>query len=188
MFKFKKITNGDVGVKAALAASVATISYFFCTFVYLAVFSDSKPGLIAGTIFLIIGMLTVSIVISFPLYFIKFQIPSLGYVSIIANIVITVYITRLAYLWVFDTEPVQGVVVRVCEEPLPEFTLGANSNPSEADVKDLCGCIWKVLSQKDKQTSQILKEKGDDQISYLDRELFIISFGDAVEGCGGKEL
>ena len=30
----------------------------------------------------------------------------------------------------------------VCKEPLPIFTLGENSNPSNKQVRTLCSCVW----------------------------------------------
>ena len=34
-----------------------------------------------------------------------------------------------------------------CKEPLPQFTLGATSNPSDAELAKLCACIWSKLPE-----------------------------------------
>jgi hypothetical protein len=33
------------------------------------------------------------------------------------------------------------------KEPLPAFTLGEKSNPSDAEVAKLCACIWSKLPE-----------------------------------------
>jgi hypothetical protein len=34
-----------------------------------------------------------------------------------------------------------------CKEPLPEFTLGPASNPSDAELAKLCACVWSKLPE-----------------------------------------
>jgi hypothetical protein len=74
-----------------------------------------------------------------------------------------------------------------CKEPLPEFTLGPTSNPSDAEVEKLCACIWSKLpvgSWERKVSAQI--RDGEDP-GWRVRG-FVQRFSAAFEECGGRSL
>jgi hypothetical protein len=75
-----------------------------------------------------------------------------------------------------------------CKEPLPTFTLGPTSNPSDAEVSALCACIWKNLGSWERRTAQLIVEKRESEISSLNRAAFPARFGAALEKCGGMKL
>lgn len=78
-------------------------------------------------------------------------------------------------------------VVR-CTEPLPEFTLGIDSNPSELEVTVLCGCIWEELGDWERRTSQALTEGRDSKVSAMHKRGFPSRFGSVVKQCGGMDM
>jgi hypothetical protein len=74
-----------------------------------------------------------------------------------------------------------------CEQPLPEFTLAPNSNPSKSELEQLCKCIWSKLPEKgwERRTSEKIRA-GDDPgwrgVGFISR------FGKAMDACGGRDL
>jgi hypothetical protein len=189
MAKLKEIV-GDPNYNAtAMTASKATIFVFIATFGYLALFSGISPGLIGGAAFFFIGIFVVSIVISMPLFLLRAKAPHLGVLFSIADIALTIFVTRAVYLWLFTQPVVVGnPFVVTCREPIPEFTLGINSNPSEQQVQHLCSCIWSKLGTWEKQTSQAFVEGRESDVSYLYKRAFPSRFGSAVKECGGMEM
>ena len=142
MAKLNEIVGDPNYNAAAMSASKATIFVFIATFGYLAFFSGISLGLIGGAAFFFIGMFVVSLVISMPLFLLRAKAPRLGLIFSIADIVLTMFVTRAVYLWLF-AQPVLGgnPFVVACQENIPEFTLGRNSKPSEPEVQRLCACI-----------------------------------------------
>lgn len=74
-----------------------------------------------------------------------------------------------------------------CKEPLPEFTLGATSNPSDAEVEKLCACIWSKLPADgwERRVSAQIR-RGEDP-GWRGRG-FVPRFGAAIDACGGRSL
>lgn len=74
-----------------------------------------------------------------------------------------------------------------CKEPLPEFTLGPNSNPSPAEVAKLCACIWSKFPvggwERDVSTKIA---QGQDPGWKVHG--FGPRFGAALDACGGRNL
>jgi hypothetical protein len=74
-----------------------------------------------------------------------------------------------------------------CKEPLPEFTLGPESNPSEAQIAQLCACIWSKLPEGGWEREVSAKiSKGEDP-GWRGRA-FASRFGQALDACGGYKL
>ena len=79
----------------------------------------------------------------------------------------------------------EGVVY--CREPLPEFTLGYNSNPSDQEVESLCSCIWSKFPEdrwERKEAKRIFKGA---EMSLRTIKL-IKRFKKSMKVCGGFEL
>jgi hypothetical protein len=74
-----------------------------------------------------------------------------------------------------------------CDQPLPEFTLGENSQPTDEQVSALCACIWDKLPEKgwERRTSALIKA-GEDA-GWRARP-FMARFSSALEDCGGMQL
>ena len=74
-----------------------------------------------------------------------------------------------------------------CKEPLPVFTLGATSNPSNAEVEKLCACVWSKLPEGGwERTVSTQIRKGEDP-GWRGRA-FPSRFGAALDACGGRGL
>jgi hypothetical protein len=189
MAKLKEIVGDPNYNASAMSASKATIFVFVATFGYLALFSGISPGFIGGAAFFFIGIFVVSIVISMPLFFIRAKAPRWGAIFSVADIVLTIFLTRAVYFWLFTPAVLAGnPFVVTCKEPIPEFTLGINSNPSEQQVQQLCSCIWSKLGTWEKQTSQAFVEGRESDVSYLYKRGFPARFGSAVKECGGMKM
>ncbi|MDE0153941.1 MAG: hypothetical protein OXN23_08865 [Gammaproteobacteria bacterium] len=81
-----------------------------------------------------------------------------------------------------------GAIASVqCKQPLPEFTLGTNSNPSQKEIEDLCDCIWSAFPENgwERRISAIIKSGGD---PGWRGKGFVSRFGMAVDTCGGHKL
>ena len=74
-----------------------------------------------------------------------------------------------------------------CPQPVPEFTLGPTSNPTEAEVTRLCDCIWGSLNSQEKDMARAIAG-GVGGVSELDLRAFVSGFGRVVEQCGGPYL
>jgi hypothetical protein len=74
-----------------------------------------------------------------------------------------------------------------CKEPLPEFTLGKNSNPSEEQLTKLCGCIWSKLPEGgwERRVAAQVRNGEDPGWRWCG---FVPRFGKAIEACGGDRL
>lgn len=83
----------------------------------------------------------------------------------------------------------QGLFHEVhCKEPLPVFTLGANSNPTKDQESALCTCIWNNLGRWERETSEKIAQGKESEISWLNKHGFPDRFGSALEKCGGMKL
>jgi hypothetical protein len=60
-----------------------------------------------------------------------------------------------------------------CKEPLPEFTLGPNSHPTQDQESALCTCIWSNLNQSDRIISQNIREGRQSDSSVPGVQAFI---------------
>jgi len=90
-----------------------------------------------------------------------------------------------------DQAPIDGggpLHVVKCSEPLPEFTLGPQSQPTKAQEAELCSCIWAKFGNWERRTAQLLVEGKQSEISDLHMRAFPARFGAAVEECGGMSL
>lgn len=81
----------------------------------------------------------------------------------------------------------------VCSErPLPEFTLGYDSDPSVSQVEALCDCIWEGLPDWAQLFSEAAASGGVDAGPYENPEwnvrAFSSKFGEQLEQCGGYSL
>jgi len=74
-----------------------------------------------------------------------------------------------------------------CREPLPEFTLGRESNPSDAQLATLCACIWSKLPEGGWEREVSAKLRRGEDPGWRGRA-FGQRFGAAVDACGGRSL
>ena len=75
-----------------------------------------------------------------------------------------------------------------CKEPLPEFTLDYDSNPTNTESAQLCTCIWNKLPESGHERKTAIKIfNGEDPGSFYVRA-FIPRSGKAIESCGGYKL
>lgn len=75
-----------------------------------------------------------------------------------------------------------------CKEPLPVFTLGEKSNPTEAQEAALCACIWQNLGSWEREVSENIAKGKESEVSQLHLRAFPARFGSAIEKCGGMKL
>ncbi len=94
-------------------------------------------------------------------------------------------------MWLFF-QPQDSAVVEprsfVCTEPLPEFTLNATADPTDAQLDQLCSCVFAGLTARDRGISRTLVEGDPSEISQADIQRFIPKFANALESCGGYKL
>ena len=77
--------------------------------------------------------------------------------------------------------------VVICKEPLPEFTLNYDSNPSQSQTKKLCSCIWNKFPNPGHERETAIKIfNGEDPGWWV--KAFIPKFNKAVKSCGGYDL
>jgi hypothetical protein len=74
-----------------------------------------------------------------------------------------------------------------CREPLPEFTLGAHSNPSAAQLATLCACVWSKLPEGGWEREVSTKIRKGEDPGWRGRG-FIPRFGAALDACGARSL
>jgi hypothetical protein len=74
-----------------------------------------------------------------------------------------------------------------CPQPLPEFTLGPTSNPSDAELAKLCACIWGRLPEGGWEREVSAKIRRGEDPGWRQRA-FIPRFGAALDACGGRSL
>jgi hypothetical protein len=75
----------------------------------------------------------------------------------------------------------------ICAEPLPNFTLGEKSKPTDQQVKELCSCIWSSFPKDgwEQRTSQLIRNNQDP--GWRGRA-FAARFGDAMKACNGMNF
>jgi hypothetical protein len=78
--------------------------------------------------------------------------------------------------------------VRCTAEPLPEFTLGPQSNPTAEQEAALCACIWERLGSWEKDVAAKLAAEQTSDIDSIQLRAFPSRFGKALKQCGGMEL
>ena len=83
----------------------------------------------------------------------------------------------------FDKD--QGIVF--CKEPIPEFTLNYNSNPSNKEVATLCSCIWNKFPEGRWERDEMRRIFKGAEPTWKTRGMFS-RFGKALKVCGGYEL
>lgn len=79
----------------------------------------------------------------------------------------------------------------MCEEEIPHFSLGPTSNPSQAQVAELCSCVWDNLSTEDKEISARVSKSYSDKkvyISNAEAGMLSSSLGSAIQLCEGFSL
>jgi hypothetical protein len=195
MAKLSEIVEHPNFDSAASGAAKTTIFVFVATFGYLVFLSGVSPGLIGGAAFFVIGIFAASLLIAAPLFYLRVKLPRLAPLVSIADLAITILVTRAVYLWLFASPPVSSgpavgaePFVVECSEPLPEFTLGLDSHPSKAQVTNLCTCVWSRLGSWEKDAARALSQGRDDEVSSLNKAAFPSRFGDAIRACGGMDL
>tara|TARA_Y100000996_G_scaffold250743_1_gene197247 strand:+ start:862 stop:1170 length:309 start_codon:yes stop_codon:yes gene_type:complete len=82
-----------------------------------------------------------------------------------------------------------------CDEPLPEFTLAPNSNPTSDEIESLCSCIWETFPDGgwERETSNLIimadKSPEIEEIESIKNfQAFLPRFGKAIDNCGGYNL
>ena len=174
---------------AASSASKGTTFVFIATCVYLFIFTDSAPGWLGGSTFVFVGMFVVSIAISMPFFFLKSIAPRVSLLTSIAEIAATVFITRAAFLWLFAADAnAIGPKQFTCERPLPPFTLGQSSDPSQSELNILCECVWSRLSASQRLTAAAIQQGKENSIPPEQLQSFVSAFGQAMHACGAMRL
>jgi len=74
-----------------------------------------------------------------------------------------------------------------CKEPLPEFTLGPKSNPSDAELARLCACVWSKLPEGGWEREVSTKIRRGEDPGWRVRG-FAPRFGAAIDSCRGRSL
>ena len=81
----------------------------------------------------------------------------------------------------------QNLKMVFCKEPIPEFTLNYDSNPTDKEVASLCSCIWNKFPEGRWERDEMRRIfKGDDP-TWQTQGMFN-RFGKAMKVCGGYEL
>ena len=75
-----------------------------------------------------------------------------------------------------------------CDEPLPIFTLGEKTNPTKAQEKALCACIWKNLGNWEREASEKFRQGKESEVSSLHQLGFPSRFRSAIQKCGGMNF
>ena len=75
----------------------------------------------------------------------------------------------------------------VCKQPIPEFTLNYDSNPTEEQVSNLCKCIWSNFPAGgwERDVSRKLRQGKD---AGWRTRAFFPRFGSKFKKCGGYSL
>ncbi len=81
----------------------------------------------------------------------------------------------------------QNLKMVFCKEPIPEFTLNYDSNPTDKEVANLCSCIWNKFPEGRWERDEMRRIfKGGDP-TWQTQGMFN-RFGKAMKVCGGYEL
>ena len=123
-----------------------------------------------------------------------------GFLVILANIAFFYFafpdtIFGRAATWVISFVQQEGAThseplnrTFICQEPLPEFTLGPKSNPSDQQITDLCKCVWENLPDAAREFATLVSHSTNSQTSEASINLFVQNFGVALDKCGGNDL
>ena len=74
-----------------------------------------------------------------------------------------------------------------CKQPVPVFTLGPNSDPSDEQLKILCECIWSKFPENSWERRTSTKIRNGEDPGWRGQAL-VSRFGDALKSCGGYSL
>lgn len=74
-----------------------------------------------------------------------------------------------------------------CEEPLPDFTLGEKSNPTDAQLTQLCNCMWSKLPDGGWERNVSAQIRAGQDPGWRG-QAFPLRFVEALEACGGQNL
>ena len=81
----------------------------------------------------------------------------------------------------------QNLKMVFCKEPIPEFTLNYDSNPTDKEVANLCSCIWNKFPEGRWERDEMRRIfKGGDP-TWQTQGMFN-RFGKSMKVCGGYEL
>ena len=80
------------------------------------------------------------------------------------------------------------ITVQCKNNPIPQFKLGYDANPSEEEVDKLCTCIWSKLVGWEKETAEKLSHSKKDEINAVHMAGFPAIFGKRISQCGGEKL
>lgn len=99
------------------------------------------------------------------------------------------YLCIVTFIAIFVVSPARSDPrsFKCTEQPLPEFTLGLNSNPTQAELANLCACVWSKFPEGGwEREVSIELSKGQDP-GWRTRG-FAARFGDAMDACGARKL
>ena len=90
----------------AKAMIFQTIFGFIVTYLYLVIFSGIKPGpsitgVIVGVAFFFLGWSVIAVIVTMPIFVLWTKAPPLGCLTSIVNFGLTIFLTRMIYLWLF---------------------------------------------------------------------------------------
>ena len=74
-----------------------------------------------------------------------------------------------------------------CKEPIPEFTLNYDSNPSDKEVVNLCSCIWNKFPEGRWERDEMRRMFNGGDPTWRTTGM-INRIGKAIKVCGGYEL
>ncbi len=110
----------------------------------------------------------------------------------------------LPYGWFFKTIGMQNYIISEmsikqvnaysepilvkCDQPLPNFTLGENTNVDKEDIQKLCTCVWNTLTIKEREMSKSFVKDPGQEYTYQEKKNFAASMGNALRECGALKL
>ena len=74
-----------------------------------------------------------------------------------------------------------------CSQPLPEFTLGVNSKPTQSEVISLCSCIWESFPVDGWERPTSGKIRNGEDPGWRGKAL-LSRFANSLKNCGGMGL
>lgn len=75
-----------------------------------------------------------------------------------------------------------------CKEPLPVFTLGEKSAPTNQQVNELCSCVWTSLKGWERDASTKVASGKEEELSFVHRRAFPARFAQRLDECGWRKL
>lgn len=190
MTEAKYDMHASMGSKRSIFTFIAT--FIVCLFLF-----DNSASLFTGAIFVLVGMLTVSVAIAMPFYFYQKGHSKVTPLVSIIEILTTLFVTAIFFSYFFTnsdnlTTATSGhdnnnPYIVSCEQPLPEFTLGTTIIPSKMQSDTVCTCIWEELSPLAKNLSAFLVRNKSHGATDEQLRLFLYELGVATEVCS-KEL